>query len=213
MKTLGDDFMLKKISIILLISIIISIFTVGCNGSNEDKIAYISADPDSKYGETFEELGLGIIFNFDLKLNKFDKSWVNMWIEGYESGKMVSQSPLIDFSYGFGLKEKERGKTGFGIINPHSDNMQFFMYGLGSSMEPKAIDDNFLNKLPVKSWDYAFDRKIGLESGEELILAVYREVEESLNMYDYGNLDDIKEMIDSDETVLLLKIKIEEKIK
>lgn len=65
------------------------VFNVGCSSqnSNNNKIAYISANPDSKYENTFKELHLGILFDFKLKLPKADKSWVDIWVEGYSNGK------------------------------------------------------------------------------------------------------------------------------
>ena len=106
------------------------VFNIGCNSqdSNNDKIAYISSNTDSEYEKTFNELNLGILFDFDLKLPKADKSWVDIWVEGYSNGEVIEPFPLTHLSYGLSPKELEEGKMGFGVINPNSDQMQFFLY-------------------------------------------------------------------------------------
>lgn len=200
-----------KLSILIVLAMAIS---VGCNktqGNSDDKIAYISSNTDSSYIKTFEELGLGVIFDFDLMLPNADKSWVDIWVEGYSDGKLVEPIPLVELSYGLSPKEVEEGNMGFGIINPNSEEMQFFLYAPGVSSKPSHID-NFFIESGISSWDYAIDNKrVELESGEEKILAVYRQVENQLRTYDFQDLDDIGKMIDEDKTILLLKIKVEEK--
>ncbi len=102
---------------------------------------------------------------------------------------------------------------GFGIINPNSDYPSFFLYSPSTSIAPHNIDENiFYKEGTISSWDYAIGNEaISLEAGETQILAVYRENENSLNTYDYQEMNSIKQMIDEDLTVLLLKIKVEER--
>lgn len=102
---------------------------------------------------------------------------------------------------------------GFGIINPNSDDMQFLFYsqGVKSKTEPNFIDNDFFINDGISSWDYAIDNKrVELESGEEKLLAIYRQSEDNLRTYDYQDIDYINKMINEDKTVLLLKIKVEE---
>lgn len=201
----------------LLVIITAMIFNVGCSrensNSNSNKIAYISSNADSKYENTFKELGLGILFDFNLKLVKADKSWVDIWVEGYSNGEPVEPFPLTQLSYGLSPVEVEEGQMGFGIINPNSNEPLYFLYSAGVRINPMSIQDNFLMKGTVSSWDYAIGSEtIGLEAGEEKILAVYRQGEKALRAgYEYQDVDSINEMIKEDITVLLLKIKVEER--
>lgn len=192
-------------------------FNVGCSSesSNNNKIAYISANLDSEYNNTFKDLQLGVLFDFDLKLPDADKSWVDIWVEGYRNGKAVEPFPLTQLSYGLSPKQVEEGPMGFGILNPNSSEAQFFLYSTGVRTNPNSIDNSLLSKHGISTWEYAIgDKKIGLESGEEMVLAVYRQGEESLRAgYDYQDSDAINKMINEDTTVILLKIKVQEKSK
>lgn len=124
--------MLKKHSIKLSIMIVlIMVISVGCNKdiSNKDnKIAYISLDAESIYKKTFEELSLGIIFDFNLRLPNADKSWVEIWVEGYSNGEIFDSIPLTELSYGLSPNQIEEGNMGFGIMNLNNDEMQLFLY-------------------------------------------------------------------------------------
>ena len=48
-------------------------------------------------------------------------------------------------------------------------------------------------------------------SGEEKVLAVYRQVEKQLKFFDFQDPESINKMINEDKIVLLLKIKVEER--
>ena len=81
----------------------------------------------------------------------------------------------------------------------------------GVSVTPHSIDNDIIFDDGISGWDYAMtSKKIGLESGEEKILAVYRQSRDGMRTYDFQDLDSINEMIKEDKTVILLKIKIEE---
>lgn len=207
--------MLKKHSIKLSIMIVlIMVISVGCNKdiSNKDnKIAYISLDAESIYKKTFEELSLGIIFDFNLRLPNANKSWVEIWVEGYSNGEIFDSIPLTELSYGLSPNQIEEGNMGFGIMNLNNDEIQLFLYSQGIKTKPYFIDNDFFIKNGISSWDYAIDSKIvELEPGEEKLLAVYRQSEDQLRTYNFQDLDSINKMINEDKTVLLLKIKVEE---
>lgn len=90
--------MLKRFYTFLVIIIITMVFGTGCSGesSSNNKIAYISSNTDSEYKNTFKELLIGELFDYNLKLPNADKSWVNIWVEGYSNGKAVEPFPLIE---------------------------------------------------------------------------------------------------------------------
>ncbi|MBB6217761.1 c-di-AMP phosphodiesterase-like protein [Anaerosolibacter carboniphilus] len=137
----------------LLIIAIILVLNTGCSIKNSDnnKIAYISSNADSEYENTFKELQLGILFDFDLRLPNADKSWVDIWVEGYSNGKAVEPFPLTQLSYGLSPKKVEEGKMGFGIINPNSKETQFFLYSSGVRTSPHSIDNNFFAESAISS--------------------------------------------------------------
>lgn len=201
-------------TVLLLITVITVFFNIGCSSehNNKNEIAYISANTNSEYENTFKELNLGILFDFNFKLLNADKSWVDIWVEGYSNGKIIEPFPLTSLSYGLSPDQVEEGKIGFGIINSSNrKEPQYFLYAPSVGSPPHTIDTNFLIEEGISKGDYAISSKtIGLEYGEEKVLAVYRQGKKSLRTgYDYQNLDSIYKMIQKDTTVLLLKIKVQ----
>lgn len=209
----------RLFSLLLAIIIITIIFCTGCSSkksnSDNNQIAYISSNTDSEYLKTFKDLQLGILFDFNLKLPNADKSWVNIWVEGYSNGKAVEPFHLAELSYGLSPNKVEEGPMGFGILNANSIEPQFFLYSKGVKTTPDIKDKSFFIKSAASIWQYAIGSEpIGLESGKETILAVYRQGKNSLRAgYDYQNLNSINQMIKDDITVLILKIKVEKKDK
>ena len=205
--------MLKVLQIFLLSAMII-VFAVGCNSENSDndEIAFITVNADSEYENTFQDLGIGIVFDFNLKLPNADNSWVDIWVEGYSDGKAIEPFPIRQLSYGLSPNQEEEGPMGFGIINPSSTEPQLFLYSQGTSNTPRSIGNNFWDEFGISDWDYAIGSDtIGIESGEERILAVYLQNEESMRIaYEYQNTDSVNQMIEENKTVLLFKIKVEE---
>ncbi|OWZ82724.1 hypothetical protein CDO51_12580 [Natranaerobius trueperi] len=191
------------------------IFGVGCSdkGDDTDKIAYISQSADSEYERTFDELGLGRLFDFNFKLPRSDESWVKIWVEGYKDGEPVEPFPLIKLSYGLVPKEVEEGNLGAGILHPGSDSPQLFIYSKGARTGPVNIDDSLFSDTNVRGWDYAIEGEtVGLNSGEEKVLAVYRLGKGSMRTrYNYQDPDELDEMISEDKVVLIFMISIEEK--
>lgn len=102
---------------------------------------------------------------------------------------------------------------GFGIINHISNEPQIFLYSKGIKTGSMSIDINSFNESTVSSCHYTVGNEpIGLESGEEVVLAVYRQGEGPFRSgYEYHDLDAINELINKDTIVLLLKIKVEER--
>ncbi|TCT17140.1 hypothetical protein EDC18_101438 [Natranaerovirga pectinivora] len=210
--------MLKIRKRILILLCIIIALSVGCSSKSKssDYIGYISANTDSIYEQTFKELHLGNLFNFDLKLLRANESWVTLWVELYSDGVLVDPNPIISHSYGRSPLEVEESSTGFGIINPNRSDKQFFMYSKYSTSSttigPQSINNDFFQDQGIRTWGYALgDETIGLKSGEEVILAVYQQGGgNSVRTYNYQDPEAITEIINIDNTVLLLKIKVEE---
>jgi len=189
--------------IIKLFSIILVIITfVGC--SNDNKIAYVSKDDDNTYERTFSELNIGEILSYNLKLVEADNNWVKIWLEGYSNGEKIDQYSDIQLQYGL---SPQKGKMGIGIINAHDRDL-IFLYAPGVKSSPR--ETGIIKKDGVSVWGYAIGNEtIELDLGETKIIGVYRQDKNSLRTYDYQNEESINDMIKEDDTVLLLKIKIE----
>lgn len=185
----------------------------GCGNATigGEKIAYISATENSQYAKTFNDLHLGILYDYNLKLPEADKSWVTLWVEGYKNGKKTVPFHLTELSYGLNPNQVDEGPMGFGIINPQHENVSFFLYSSAASIPPLEVE-NILNSEGVgaSNWGFAIGQEeVGLEPGETKVLGVYRQTGNSIRTYDYQDMNQITQMINEDITVLLLKIKVE----
>jgi hypothetical protein len=106
----------------------------------------------------------------------------------------------------------EEGNLGFGMINPNSEDTMIFLYGPGVKSIPERMEEEFNQDL-VTAWDYAIgEDEVELQLGETKILAAYRGTTgNSMRVIDFQDEDSINYLIDHYETVLLMKIKVEEK--
>ncbi len=195
-----------------MIILILILISLGCSNKQKPNTPTISINPDSEYENTFKDLNLGILFDFDFYLPSADKRWVNLWVERYNDGKKDSQ-PLTQLSYGNSPNKVEEGNLGFGMINPNSKDTLVFLYGPGVSMQPSIIEKE--NKTyTLSSWDYAIGKgkeEMELKLGETKILAAYRETRsKSMSMIDLQDEESVNRIIKEDDMVLLLKIKVEE---
>ncbi len=193
--------------ILMICTAIIMITLVGCNINNNNTIS-ITATPESEYRNTFEELSLGQLFDFEFILPNADTSWVTLWVERYSDGKKEEQ-PIAELSYGRSSNKKDEGKLGFGMINPRSEDSQVFLYGPGTTLQPSKTELG-LDTNSSFTWGYATEETIKLEIGETKVLAGYRQAAgNSIRTYGYQTEEDIQRMIEEDSVVLLLKIKVE----
>lgn len=207
---------MNKIRWIVSFAAMLGLFFVliGCSGStNEDKkIAYISSQVNSDYEKMFKRMGLGILFDYHLKLPAANQSWVTIWVEGYKDGN-AEPVRITELSYGLSPNQVEEGPMGFGIINPNSEHASFLLYSPTGNVSPHPVEEKiFAPNATISTWDYAIGKEtLELVAGETKILAVYRQAENSLKTYDYQDSNSIKQLIDESLTVLLLKIKVDER--
>lgn len=204
----------KIILICLLITITTLIISCSSIDSKKDSIAYISANPKSTNQKVFTDLNLGTIFDYNFKLTKADKSWVNFWIEGYENGEKMEPFVISELSYGLSPNEIEEGNIGFGLLKNEDSKYSSFFYTPYIKSVPSTMDEKILKNDTQSMIGYAIgSEKVGLNYGEEKIIGIYRQKENSIRSYDYTDSSSIDKIIENDDTVLLLKIKISEKIK
>jgi len=203
----------KPISSLAILFLFLVVSGCGNATIGGEKIAYISATENSQYAKTFNDLHLGILYDYNLKLPEADKSWVTLWVEGYKNGKKTVPFRLTELSYGLNPNQVDEGPMGFGIINPQHENVSFFLYSSAASIPPLEVE-NILNSEGVGAshWGIAIGQEeVGLEPGETKVLGVYRQAGNSIRTYDYQDMNQITQMINEDITVLLLKIKVERK--
>ncbi|MGG3738804.1 hypothetical protein [Aeribacillus pallidus] len=187
----------------------------GCqenSDTDEDIVAYISLNEDSVFKQTFDQLALGNIFDFHLKLPQADQSWVDIWVEGYKNGQKVSDHPITQLSFGKSPKEVDEGPIGFGIINPGDEGQLYFLYGPGVSANPHEIEEEFIIESGMTGWeDGVGTETVRLTSGETKILGAFRHTENSMETYDLSDPEAVERMIQEDTFVLLVKIKVEKR--
>ena len=186
------------------------ILCVGCSSTSKE-VATISVNSDSDYTNTFQNLNLGLLYDFNFKLNQADERWVKLWVEKYNNGKKESQ-PLTELYYGNNPQEVEEGNLGFGIINTDSDDYLVFLYGPGVSMRPSYIVRESSSGIISSSHTFNQDDDIHLELDETKILAAYNETENSVaSSVGLQDEEAVKKLIEEGNMVLLLKIRIEDK--
>ncbi|RIW32005.1 hypothetical protein D3H55_14085 [Bacillus salacetis] len=199
--------MLKKhLSFLILMAVL---FLIGC--SAKQGLPVISINENSDYEKTFADLSLGVLFDFEFHLPHADDRWVTLWVEEYRNGAKETE-PLTQLSYGNSPEQVEKGNLGFGIINPNSEDPQVFLYGPGVKSMPEQVKTIFKQDM-MTSGEYALgEDEVELNLGETKILAVYRGTSgNSMRTIDFQDEETIDYVIEHEDTVLLLKIKVEEK--
>ncbi|MGM0845689.1 MAG: hypothetical protein ACQEUT_11985 [Bacillota bacterium] len=195
---------------LLLFIIFIMAITCAACSENQDSPT-ISKNTDSEYEKTFNDLAIGMLFDFNFHLPHANQRWVTLWVESYSNGEKNSE-PLTQLSYGNSPAEVEKGNLGFGMLNPDSEDSMVFLYGPGVKSFPEKVEKEF-NEDMMTTWDYAIGGDgVELKVGETLVLAAYRGTTgNSMTTIDYQDEKSVNEIIEKGETVLLLKIKVEEK--
>jgi hypothetical protein len=193
------------------LSFILATVLLSSCAPNENKVAEIEPAPESEYAKTFEELSVGILFDFQFELQNADQRGVKLWVERYQDGKK-DDYPAVDLVYGKSPNEKDEGHLGFGIINSNTNKPLYFLYAPGVNLEPQNHSGASTVERSMATWDYAFkDKKVSLTLDEEKVLAAYRSTTSNeMRMVDLSDPNDVKKMIQEDSEVLLLKILITE---
>ncbi|WP_077622673.1 hypothetical protein [Sediminibacillus massiliensis] len=196
---------------IFVLTVICCILTTAGCSNQKDNTATISSIEDSDYMSTFDDLGLGLLLDFDFTLPQADKRWVRIWVEGYKDGEKMPD-PLNQLYYGESPNETEQGHMGFGLINPQSEESMSFLYAQGAHQQPRDMD-GFLKMDAASSWGYAISEdQLDIEIGQTYILGFYfQSNSESIRTYDLQDSKSVQEMIDDSSRLLLLKLQVENK--
>ncbi|MCR8843479.1 hypothetical protein NQ117_07265 [Paenibacillus sp. SC116] len=212
LKTVGGSVRFKMLvlfAIIMLLS--------GCSlfeGDTEDKNEIAVIHADDSYAATFKELGIGKVGNYKLKLHRADRSWVDIWVEGYKKGKKIDE-PIAALSYGRSPHETYEGRVGLAWIYGANNKDMIKLYTESSSAGMVAIDQFIGDKseLGRTGWEYTMGEEgVSLQSGETALIGSFRMNKGSIRSgYEGTHPEAVQEMIQSNDTVMLLKIKVSEK--
>ncbi|MCI3921255.1 hypothetical protein MO973_13545 [Paenibacillus sp. TRM 82003] len=156
----------------------LSLLGCGTTSGDPESIAYVSLREDSAYTRTFEDLPLGVLYDFHLKLTKADESWVRIWLEAYRNGKPADPFRLAELSYGMHPNGKVvEGPMGVGLLNPRREDAMVFVYSSAGAVPPHAAQLPMSpEELGGSTWGYAIgDEGIGIQDGETKLLGVYRQ--------------------------------------
>lgn len=133
-------------------------------------------------------------------------------MERYQDGKKDPE-PVAELSYGNSPEEVDEGRLGFGMIKPDSKDTMVFFYGPGVNTQPIPITENQSEPSTLRTSEYAIGKEEeALKIGKTIVLGVYRESgNNSFRPLDVQDEESVKGVIQEDKTVLLLKLKVEEK--
>lgn len=204
---------MRKLSMIIILFCSV-IFAAGCTANAEvdeedHAIAIVSPVHDSIHEQTFEELGLGKLWTYHLKLPDASNSWVRIWVEWYRNGQLQDQR-TVELSYGLSPKQVEEGMFGIGLMNLQENSKALTMYSIGVSLHPRVIpellaSEGILGSVPF----YAVNGEVKLEAGEALLLGGYRATAGVIETLDVQNPEAITKMIEGDIELLLFKIVVD----
>lgn len=196
-----------SIAVLLFLTLIIG---VGCNGRN-NHVATISATPESDYVATFNQLNLGNLFDFEIKLPKGANKWITLWVDSYIDG-VEEPEPLIRLSFSSNPDEKVQDHLGFAMISLNSEETHTYVTLYGPGVSGRREVDHLLREDVFNTLEYAIsDKAVGIEQGVEKLLAVYRETKGSaVHSLNFDDEQVVEKAIEESELVYLLKIMIEE---
>lgn len=197
----------NKIIFGIILCLILNL-SAGCQGKKTN-IATIRINHDSNYIDTFENLSMGNIFDFEFTLPEAENKWVTLWVERYIDG-VKDTEPLISLNYGESLNEVEEGHLGFGLADIDSDESLAILYAPGVST--RSVIEHESKEGVFSSWDYTVDEDpIELEISVAKVLAIYREVEgDSIHTLYVDDEQAVEEAIEQSDLVYVLKIMIDE---
>ncbi|OPA74718.1 hypothetical protein BVG16_23480 [Paenibacillus selenitireducens] len=199
--------------IFLLLSILLMLGMTSCNlgKADHDTLAIIQQQPDSESTNTFTNLHLGNIFDFSLELPHADTTWVNIWVEGYQQGTAMPSTSLGSISYGNSPNKIDKGHMGFGMIHLANDKKAIFLYAPPTYTQPKIVDFTNIEDGP-SVWAYAVgEDPVHLRAGEEILLAAYRQIQGTTMESFNPTKEKLKNMMENDDLLLLLKMKVDMK--
>ncbi|GAA4077614.1 hypothetical protein [Amphibacillus indicireducens] len=200
--------MKKQQFVFVLILFLIIILSAGCTSKNNN-VATLRVNQDSNYVETFEDLSLGNIFDFEFTLPEAENKWVNLWVDSYVDG-VKQADPLISLNYGNSLNEADEGHLGFALVTLDSADLLAILYAPGVS--GRGVIERNPQEGVISSFEIINEQEsIEIKTGEPTILAVYRETtNHSIRTVNLKDAASVEQIIKQDDLVYLLKIKIEE---
>ncbi|MBC5635374.1 hypothetical protein H8S33_00920 [Ornithinibacillus sp. BX22] len=196
--------------------IIITFFMVlltACNENSIEAMVTIKKSSNANNMEAIKELHLGTLYEYEYEWKQAKETWIKIWAEAYQDGEKVEPN-LAELNYGREPNEDVVTEPlGFGIIE--TDDEDFIMLYTGSTKQgPKKITLEDFKNVTASAWDEAFQKELTMELGETKIIGAYRDTSNNTLRSGYNLQDehDIKQMIETYDTVILFKMKVVEEI-
>lgn len=189
----------------------ILLLLTGCSEDNKH-LAYVSTDRGGEYEDVVKELNIGTLINYHLRLPKADETWVRIWVEAYREGEKVEPF-FAELNYGLSPNKVDKGHMGLGIVQPYDEEELFFLYAPGVKDFPHTVENNPLQQDKPFTWGYTFDKELTLDSGDTETLGVYYQSSnpDSIEGVDFQDESSVQDLISRGETVLLIKMNVEER--
>ncbi|WP_028782254.1 hypothetical protein [Thalassobacillus devorans] len=197
---------MKKITIYMLGTILL-LLAAGCAKAEEDK-AIIKHKTPSKHQETFQELSLGKLREFELQYPKDENTDTEIWIDYYINGN--KQSNPTSLTIRTVDADNEKASLGMGLIRYQEKEPILFLYGPNQSIKDKRSKEEMWGKLQISGWQqHPGEKGITLETNKEVVITAYAgTTSNETRMYDLSKKEELKKLINTHEVVLLLKAKL-----
>lgn len=197
---------MKKITVYMLGTFLLFL-AAGCAKAEEDK-AIIKLKNPSKHQETFHELSLGELREFEFQYPKDENTETEIWIDYYINGKKQSNPTSLTFRTV--EADSEKALLGMGLIRHQEKEPILFLYGPSQSIKDKRNEEEMWGKLQISGWQQHPEEKgITLGIDEEVVITAYSgTILNETRMYDLSKKKELRKLINTHEVVLLLKAKL-----
>lgn len=197
----------------LLLGTMLLIIVTGCSGitAETEHTAILTIQENSPHAETFTELGLGYLLNYNLELKEADRLWVKLWIEGYEDGQPIRSDSIIELSYGQHPEALYDGPLRWAILKLETDKVAMSLQSGGAKVT-KTLDPALFESISggFQTWDYAWptDEAMTMEPSDTRVLGAIRNGTTFIQPYDLREDAEVARMIAEEKQVFFLKMNL-----
>lgn len=190
-----------------MLGVILLMFVTGCAKAEEDT-AVIKYKSNSNHQQAFRELSLGELREFEFQYPENESTEVEIWIDYYINGE--KQNDPTSLTFRTMEDDNDKGFFGMGLIRHQGKEPIFFLYGPNQSIQDKRREEDVWGSLQISGWQHhPGDKGITLETGEEVAVTAYSgTTSNETRMYNLGDKDELRNLVNKHEVVLLLKAKL-----
>lgn len=191
---------------------------------------HIKVDTNKSYEEKFKESEYRTIFGFDYE-HPTEERLLTMELIGYKNGKKYGKKPLATYSYTLNPGGPGVRNVGMAMESKDQDGIDVVFYTSESDWSYLELDETFFKGMGPRMVDYSVNETFQkINYGQNIIVGVImapkiemskKDTETMENLgdrkldyvateeYDFKNIEDIDRMIQKEESVILLTIKIQ----